>query len=153
MEIILLKDIDKVGDRNDIVKVKDGYGRNYLIPQGLALIANDTNRKNLAARLRSEDKKEAAMLGDYQAIADKIAGKTVKIAARAGASGKLFGAINATQVAEALNAQLGAEVDRKRVVLGEIKELGSYETTVKLHKTILPTFTLEIVGAEGEAEG
>jgi large subunit ribosomal protein L9 len=150
MEIILLQDIDKVGERNEIVKVKDGYGRNYLIPQGMALIANDTNRKNLAARLRSEDKKEAAMMGEYNATAAKVAEKTVTIAARAGASGKLFGSINATQVAEALEAQLGVAVDRKKVLLPEIKEVGEYTTTVKLHKTVMPTFTLVVAAAEAE---
>ncbi len=150
MEIILLKDMDKVGERHEIVKVKDGYGRNFLIPQGIALIANDTNRKNLAARLRSEDKKEAAKMGEYNEMAAKIADKTVTITARAGASGKLFGSVNATQVAEAIEAQLGVAIDRKKVQLSEIKEVGEYATTVKLHKTVLPTFTLAVVA---EKEG
>ncbi|MFM2268505.1 MAG: hypothetical protein RL757_1946 [Bacteroidota bacterium] len=150
MEIILLKDMDKVGERHEIVKVKDGYGRNYLIPQGIALIANDTNRKNLAARLRSEDKKEAAKMGEYNEMAAKVAGKTVTITARAGASGKLFGSVNATQVAEAIEAQLGLAVDRKKVQLSDIKEVGEYATTLKLHKAVMPTFTLAVVA---EKEG
>ncbi len=149
MEIILLQDVNKVGERNEIVKVKDGYGRNYLIPQGLAVIANDTNRKILAARLRSIEKKESAKIGEYQAIADKVNGKTVKIAARAGASGKLFGSVNAASVADAIQTQLGVTVERKKVVIDDAKELGSYTAKLSLHKDVPASFTVEVVAEEG----
>jgi large subunit ribosomal protein L9 len=151
MEIILLQDVDKVGERNEIVKVKDGYGRNYLIPKGLALIANDTNRKILAARLRSIEKKETAKIGEYQAIANKVNGQTVKISARAGASGKLFGSVNAATVAEALQAQLGVTIDRKKIVLDDVKELGAYTAKLNLHKEVPASFSVEVVAEEATA--
>lgn len=148
MEIILLQDVDKVGERNEIVKVKDGYGRNYLIPQGLAVIANDTNRKILAARLRSIEKKESAKIGEYQAVANKVNGQTVKITARAGASGKLFGSVNAATIADALQAQFGVAVERKKIVMDDIKELGSFTAKLNLHKDVPATFSVEVVGEQ-----
>lgn len=148
MEIILLQDVDKVGERNEIVKVKDGYGRNYLIPQGLAVIANDTNRKILAARLRSIEKKESAKIGEYQAIASKVNGQIIKIAARAGASGKLFGSVNAATIAEALQAEFGVTVERKKIVVDDIKELGAYTAKLNLHKDVPAEFSVQVVAEE-----
>jgi large subunit ribosomal protein L9 len=151
MEIILLQDVDKVGERNEIVKVKDGYGRNYLIPKGLALIANDTNRKILAARLRSIEKKESAKIGDYQAVANKVNGQSIKISARAGASGKLFGSVTAATIAEILKSQFGVEIDRKRIIIEDIKELGSYTAKLNLHKDVPASFAVEVVAEEAQA--
>ena len=152
MDIILLKDMDKVGEKHTIVKVKDGYGRNYLIPQGIAMVANDSNRRSLAAIKRSVDKKESAMLGTYEAIADKINGKTLTISAKAGATGKIYGSVGQAQVAAALKEQFGVEVERKKIVIDDVKELGTYTGSVKLHKEVIPTFTLDVVGVAEAAE-
>jgi large subunit ribosomal protein L9 len=148
MDIILLKDVEKVGEQYQTVKVKDGYGRNFLIPKGLALVANDSNRRKYASIIRAMDKKESAKLGDYRAIADKLEGKTVKIIAKAGSSGKLFGSVDNVQIAAAIKEQLGVELERKRVVCEPIKELGTHIVAVVLHKEVSAQVNVEIVSAE-----
>jgi large subunit ribosomal protein L9 len=151
MNIILLKDLDKVGDQYQTVKVKDGYARNYLIPQGIAVVANDSNTRKFAAINRSIDKKESARLGEYQAIAQKLDGKTVKITAKAGTSGKLFGSVDAIQIAAAIKEQLGVEIERKRVVCEPLKEVGTHIAAVVLHKEVSAQVTVEI-SAVGESK-
>jgi len=151
MEIILLKDVNKVGEKNAIVKVKDGYGRNFLIPQGLAIVANDSNRRHLNAIKSTHEKKENALLSTYQEMAAKINGKSLKISTKAGANGKIYGSVGVPQVANALKDQFGLEVDRKKIVVDDIKELGTYTGTLKLHKEVIPTFTIEVVGQEAAA--
>ena len=99
MDIILLQDMDKVGEKHDIVKVKDGYGRNFLIPKGMAVVANDSNRRKYASIVRALDKRETARLGEYKTLAAQLDGKTVTITAKAGSSGKLFGSVDASQIA------------------------------------------------------
>ena len=146
MEIILLKDIDKVGSKHEVVTVKDGYGRNYLIPQGLALIANDTNMRRLNDLRRREQAQEAKMLGHYQEIASKLEGVTLKIGAKAGTSGKIFGSITALQIAGALKDQFGVEVDRRKVVLpDEIKNIGNYTGSLNLHPEVQPPLSFEVI--------
>jgi large subunit ribosomal protein L9 len=152
MDIILLKDVEKVGEQYQTVKVKDGYGRNYLIPKGLALVANDSNRRKYASIIRALDKKESAKLGEYRAIADKLEGKTVKITAKAGSSGKLFGSVDNVQIAAAINEQLGVDVDRKKVVCEPLKELGTHIAAVVLHKEVSAQVNVEIVSAEATVE-
>jgi len=128
MEIILLKDIDKLGDKHDIVNVKPGYGRNYLIPQGLAVNANAANRKKREAILAEEEAKEAARLDEYKAMAEKMEGQILKIGVKAGTSGKIFGSVTSVQIAQALKDQLEIEIERKKIVLPEeVKEVGTYE--------------------------
>jgi large subunit ribosomal protein L9 len=151
MDIILLKDVEKVGEQYQTVKVKDGYGRNFLIPKGLALVANDSNRRKYASIIRAMDKKESAKLGDYRAIADKLEGKTVTIVTKAGSSGKLFGSVDNVQIAAAIKEQLGVELERKRVVCEPIKELGTHVASVVLHKEVSAQVTVEIVSAEAAA--
>ena len=102
MDIILLKDIDKLGDKHSIVTVKPGYGRNYLIPQGVGVIANATNKKKLEALIAEEEAKEAARLEDYRVIAAQLEGQTLKIGVKAGTSGKIFGSVTNVQIAQAL---------------------------------------------------
>jgi large subunit ribosomal protein L9 len=106
MEIILLKDIEKLGDKHDIVKVKPGYGRNYLIPQGLAVNANAVNRKKRDVIIAEEDAKEAARLDEYREMAAKLEGQTLRIAVKAGTSGKIFGSVTSVQIAQALKEHL-----------------------------------------------
>lgn len=146
MEIILLKDIDKVGDKHTIVKVKDGYGRNYLIPQGFALEANKTNRQNLDELQRKEAEEEAQKIGEYQAIADKLKDVLLKIGAKAGQSGKLFGSVTNVQIAQALKEQVDVEVERRKIIISEeIKSLGEYTAQLDLHKNVDVKVRFEVV--------
>ncbi len=146
MEIILLKELDKVGYKHEIVKVKPGYARNYLIPQGLALIANATNRKRLAELRRLEEAKEAKLVGHYQEIADKVKDFVLKIGAKAGATGKIFGSVTNVQIAQALQEQLQVEVERRKIVIeDEVKELGSYSAKLKLHPEVEAVAAFEVI--------
>ena len=127
MDIILLKDVDNVGDKHAIVKVKDGYGRNYLIPKGLAIVANATNRNILANLVAQEDAREAKRLDEYRVIADKLKGITLRIGAKSGTSGKIFGSVTNVQIAKALKDQAEVELERRKILLDdEIKNLGMY---------------------------
>ena len=146
MEIILLKDIDKLGYKHDVVTVKNGYGRNYLIPQQLGVIANAVNKKKLDVILEEIEAKEAAKLDDYKAIAEKLGGQTLKIGVKAGTSGKIFGSVTNLQVANALSEQFGTEIERKKIVLDEnIKEVGTYEVTLNLHKEVTSSMNIELI--------
>ncbi len=146
MEIILLKDVDKVGAKHELVTVKNGYGRNYLIPQGLAIIANKTNRGRLADLRRRETAMQNKQLGHYQEIAGKIEGKTLKIGAKAGTSGKIFGSVTSIQLANALQEQLSVDIDRKLIELpDEVKNLGEYEAILNLHPEVKPKIKFEVV--------
>ncbi|MCB0638031.1 MAG: 50S ribosomal protein L9 [Lewinella sp.] len=146
MDIILLSDVEHVGYKHDVVTVKDGYGRNYLIPQGMAIIANATNMARLDEMKRREDALEAKRLGEYQAIADKLADKVLKIGAKAGTSGKIFGSVTAIQVIAALKDQFDVDIDRRKVELPEeVKELGAYVMKLNLHKEVQPDLHFEVV--------
>lgn len=146
MELILLKDIEKLGDRHDIVKVKPGYGRNYLIPQGLAINANAVNRKKLDVIIAEEEAKEAARLGEYKELVNTLEGKTLQIAVKAGTSGKIFGSVTSVQIAAALKDQLGLDVERKKIVLPEeIKEMGTYTATINFHKEVQGKIPFDLI--------
>ncbi len=146
MDIILLKDMDKLGDKHSVVSVKPGYGRNYLIPQGVGVVANANNRKKLDNLIAEEEAKEAARLEDYRAIAQQMEGKTLKIGVKAGTSGKIFGSVTNVQVAQALKEQLGLDVERKKIVLPEeVKDLGTYQANVNLHKEVTTKIEFELV--------
>lgn len=146
MEIILLKDVEKLGYKHDVVTVKNGYGRNYLIPQGMAVIANATNKEKLEKILAEIEAKEAAKIDDYKALAEKLDGQSIKIGVKAGASGKIFGSVTNLQVANALVEQYEAEVERKKIILDEnIKEVGTYEVVLQLHKEVTANMSIELV--------
>lgn len=146
MDVILLKDIDKLGYKHDIVTVKNGFGRNYLIPQGVAVIANPTNKKKLETILAEEDAKEAARLEEYKEIAEKLSDVTLKIGVKAGTSGKIFGSVTNVQIAQALLEQHEIDIARKKVVLPEeIKEVGKYTATLNLHKEVTANVDFELV--------
>ena len=152
MQIILLQDVEKVGNAHDVVTVKDGYGRNYLIPKALALVANKTNLANLKEILRQQENRENKMLGTYQEMAAKAGAVTLRILSKAGASGKLFGSIQANHIVDALKTQTGVEIDRKKVIMPEeVKELGEYAATLNLHKQVQAVVKFEIVAEEGAA--
>ena len=146
MEIILLKDIEKVGNKLDIVTVKNGYGRNYLIPQGLAMIANKNNRAKIDEIKAKEAAAAEAKLGEAQGIAAKLQAATLTVGAKAGESGKIFGSVNNIQIAQAIQEQLGIELDRRIISIpDEVKELGSYVAKVALHKELVADVKFDVV--------
>lgn len=146
MEVILLKDMDKVGGKHDIVKVKDGYGRNFLIPNGLAMVANASNRKQLGEIVKQEDARESKRLDEYKAIADSLKGIVLKIGAKAGSNGKIFGSVTSVQIANALKEQANVELERKKIVLEEeVKTLGEYHVRLNLHKDLQTQVKFEVI--------
>ena len=135
MKIILKKEVANLGEAGDVVEVKTGYALNYLVPQGYAAIGTPSALKQHAETLRQRAHKEAKLVADAQAVAAKIEAVAVKIAAKVGENGKLYGAVTAAQVADAL-AAAGIEVEKKNVTVPEIKELGEYEAKVKCYKGV-----------------
>jgi large subunit ribosomal protein L9 len=145
MEVILKQDVAGLGYKNDVVKVRPGYGRNFLIPRGFALIANDSNKELIAENTRQAAHKAAKIKADAEELARKIGELTITIGTKAGESGKIFGAVTGTQIADALKAK-GFEVDRKKVVFKEnVKELGDYAVTLDLHKEVKHEIRLKVV--------
>ena len=145
MEVILIQDVANLGYKNDIVKVKDGYGRNYLIPNKMAVIANDSNRKQLAENLKQQAHKMAKLLADAQALAEKLANTVITISAKANEDGNIFGTITTVQVSEALAAQ-GIEVDKKIITIDEaVKTLGEATATAKLQRDVKAEIKLNVV--------
>ncbi len=149
MYVILVQDVDNLGYKNDIVKVRDGYGRNYLIPNRLAIIANDSNRKQLAENLKQQARKLAQLKDNAVALAQKLETLLLTIPMKANESGKIFGAVTAQQVADALQA-LEITVDKKVIVVPEAKEVGEYEAVAKLHKEVKAPIKFKVVPAEAE---
>ncbi len=147
MEIILKHDVEKLGYKDDMVTVKPGYARNFLIPQGLAVVATPTQKKIHAENLKQRAHKETKIREEAEALAKKLTEQVIKIGAKAGENGKIFGSVNTIQLADALEAQ-GFKVDRKRISIKNepIKEVGSYQADVVLHKDIVQTINFEVVG-------
>lgn len=146
MDIILLQDMDKVGDKFTVVNVKNGYGRNYLIPKGLAIIANDTNLSRLADLKSRESAMEEKMLSTYEEIATALKGKTLKIGVKAGTSGKIFGSVTTLQFVQELKKQFNVELDKKKIVLPEeVKEVGTYNAVLNLHSKVQPELAFELI--------
>ena len=145
MEVILLKNIITLGDKHDVITVKNGYGRNYLIPKGLAVIANKPNmtkRDELVAKEKAEEDKR---VGEFQEILTGLEGKTIKLGVKAGTSGKIFGSITNIQVANALKEQFDLEIPRKKIEVDDIKELGSYTAKLNLHEQVSGDINIELV--------
>lgn len=146
MEIILLKDVDKLGNKFDVVKVKNGFGRNYLIPQKMGIIANDTNRKRLNELVKRSDNAEAKKVDLYKSFVTKLEGAVIKIGTKAGTSGKIFGSVTNVQIIAALNEQQGVEIERRKVVLKQdIKQVGMHKATINFTKDISTEIDLEII--------
>ena len=136
MELILKEDLKGLGFKNDIVTVKPGYGRNFLIPQGIAVMADKSNRKVVAENVRQAAHKADKIKNDAQAIADQIGDMTLEIPARVGDSGKIFGAVTTLQISEALKNK-GIDVDRKKISFdSEVKNAGEYTASIILHKEV-----------------
>ena len=148
MEVILKKDFKGLGHKNDTVKVKAGYGRNYLIPQGFAVVANEVNKKIALENIRQAAHKVAKLKEEAEALATQLDQLTMVITAKAGARGKIFGAVTPLQLADALKAQ-GILVDRKAISFAKpVKELGAHEATLTLHKEVTHTLKFKVVAAE-----
>jgi large subunit ribosomal protein L9 len=147
MDIILLKDIDTLGERHEIVSVKPGYARNYLIPSKMALVANTTNKAKLEKLRTDEAAHEAERIADYRVLAAKLEGQVLRIGAKAGTTGKIFGSVTNVQIMQALKDQTGIEVIRKKIDLPEeVKVLGSYTATVNFHPEVHALIQFEVVG-------
>ena len=146
MEIILLQDVNKLGQKDDIVHVKDGYGSNYLIPKGLAIAATQSAKKMHAENLRQRAHKEEKIKASAQEIASKLADIKLVVGAKTSSSGKIFGSVNTIQIAEALKDK-GFDIDRKSITLPEdqIKEIGNYNAVVKLHREVKVEIQFEII--------
>ena len=137
-------DVKGVGYKNDIVSVKPGYGRNYLIPQGFAIIASESNKKMIAENVRQAAHKAEKIKNDAEEIASKLGDLKLEIRTKAGESGKIFGAITALQVADALKEK-GFDIDRKKISLGSIKELGEHSAVIDLHKAVHHEITISVI--------
>ncbi|MCB9224013.1 MAG: 50S ribosomal protein L9 [Crocinitomicaceae bacterium] len=146
MEVILKKNVDKLGYKDDIVSVKPGYGRNFLIPQGYAVLATDSAKKMHSENMRQKSHKENKIKEEAEAIASKLEGLTVKVKAKVGDNDKIFGSITTIALSDALKAE-GIEVDRKslKIMNEPVKELGTYDATANLHKEVAKDFKFEVV--------
>lgn len=151
MEIILKEDIIGLGFKNDIVNVKSGYGRNYLIPQGKAVIASESAKKVLAENLKQQAHKLAAQKAEAEKKGEALKDVALTIAAKVSATGALYGSVNAAIVAEEL-AKKGHEVDRKIIVLHDIKKVGDYVATVHFHKEVIVEIPVTVVPENAVAE-
>lgn len=147
MEIILKRDVEKLGYKDDLITVKPGFARNFLIPQGMAITATPSEKKILAENLKQRAHKETKVKDEAEKIAASLAKKTFKIGAKVGENGKIFGSVNTIQLADAIEAA-GFTVERKRIVIKNepIKEVGKYEAEITLHKEISQTIEFEVVG-------
>ncbi len=151
MEIILLKDVEHVGLANALVSVKAGYARNYLIPQGSAIVANKANKNSLMQQIKQQEERAAQMLNEAKDLATKMGGATLKIAAKAGTSGKIFGSVTNVQIAAALKLTFSIDVDRKNIKIPEeVKMLGTYTANVYLHRDVLAPVKFEVYDDKGE---
>lgn len=131
MEIILIQDVDNLGATNELVKVKNGYARNYLFPRQLAIESSPGNRKQLEEKLKQVAKKEAKMLAEINSVIAKLKEAPLKLGAKTGTSGKIFGSVTSLQLSRAIREQKGYEIDRKKInIVDEVKEVGSYKATI-----------------------
>ena len=147
MEVILKKNVDNLGYANEIVEVKPGYGRNFLIPQGYAVLATAAAKKMHAESMKQKAHKESKIRAEAEELGKKLEGASVKIVTKAGEKGKIFGSVNTIQISEALNGE-GLYIDRKsiKIVNEPIREVGTYEAIANLHKDVKTTFTFEVIG-------
>ncbi|TCI84370.1 50S ribosomal protein L9 [Tenacibaculum sp. M341] len=146
MELILKQDVENLGFKDDVVTVKNGYGRNYLIPQGYAVLATSSAKKVLAENLKQRAFKEAKLVEDANKVLETVKGYELKIASKVGTGDKLFGSVNNADVAVAL-AKQGTEIDKKyiKVTGGNVKRLGKYNASVRLHRTVVADIVFEVV--------
>ena len=147
MDIILIQDVDNLGAANEVVKVRNGYARNFLIPRKVALEANPSNLKQLAEKMKQVRKKEEKMLAELNIVINKLQESPLKIGAKTGTSGKIFGSVTPLQISRAIREQKGYEIDRKKItIVDEIKELGTYKTTIDFGNGKSVEMDFEVVG-------
>ena len=144
MEIILKEDVIGLGYKHDIVNVKSGYGRNYLIPSGKGVIASESAKKALAEELKQKAKKLEKIKNDAQSVADKLAGVALTIAAKVSAQGTIYGSVNAVMIADELS-KLGFDIDRKLITIKDVKTVGDHKATVRLHKEVSVEIPVTVV--------
>lgn len=146
MEIILLQDVARLGSKDDVVSVKNGYGRNFLIPQKLAVIATESAKKVLAENTKQRAHKEAKLKDLSLSVAERLKTLQLVIGAKTSTTGKIFGSVNTIMLAEAINSK-GFEIDRKQIMIAEdsVKEIGSYTAKIKLHKEVIIELPFEVV--------
>ena len=147
MEVILLQDMPGLGHKDQIIRVKNGYANNYLIPKGIAILATPSAKKQLEEKLRQQARKEQKLRDAAQQLREKIEAKTYTIKVKAGEKGKIYGSVSNIQLAEAL-AENGIEIDRKQIEVDHIRKIGSFEAKVHLFKDIFATMKFEVVPEE-----
>lgn len=147
MQVILIENVEGLGKTNDMVTVKGGYGRNYLLPRKMALMANDSNRKIANEILAQANRREEKVLSQYQGLVDKINTEAIKVGAKVGTTGKIFGSVTNVQLAEAIKKATGEEVDRRKITIKseEVKQLGEYEAQLVLHPKVKVDFNFEVI--------
>jgi large subunit ribosomal protein L9 len=149
MQVVLIQDVDNLGAANELVTVKNGYARNYLIPKKFAIEANPSNLKQLNERLKLKAKKEAALLAEINKVTADLKTSPVKLTAKTGTSGKIFGSITSLQIARAIREQKGYEIDRKRISIPEeVKELGVYKASIDFGNGNVTEMDFEVVSEE-----
>ena len=144
MEIILLTDIANLGHKDDIVNVKQGYGRNYLIPQGYAILATPSARKVVAENLKQRAHKEAKLRAEAEELAAQLAEVKLTIGAKTSSTGKIFGSVNSIMISESLKEK-GFDIDRKKIMLKDVKEVGTYTALIKLHREVKVDVEFEVI--------
>ena len=147
MQVILIQDVDNLGGRNELVTVKNGYARNYLIPQKFAVEANPSNLKQLQERQKVAKKKEDKMLAEINNVIGKLKESAVKLTAKTGTSGRIFGSVTSLQIARAIRDQKGYEIDRKRIsITDDVKELGTHKASIDFGNGNVTEIDFEVVG-------
>lgn len=147
MQVILIQDVDNLGGSTELVTVKNGYARNYLIPQKFAIEATPSNLKQLEEKLKVKAKKEAAMLAEINKVISVLKESSLKVGAKTGTSGKIFGSVTSLQIARAIRDQKGYEIDRKRIsIVDEVKELGTYKASIDFGNGNTTEVEFEVIG-------
>lgn len=146
MQVILIQDVDNLGAANELVTVKNGYARNYLIPQKYAIEANPSNIKQLNEKLKVKAKKEAAMLAEIHKVTEVLKAAAIRLTAKTGTTGRIFGNVTSLQISRAIREQKGYDIDRKRIsILDEVKELGTYKASVDFGNGSVTEIEFEVV--------
>ena len=147
MNIILIKDVDNLGAAHEMVEVKPGYARNYLIPQKFAIEASESNRKVMEERRKQLQKKEDKLMAQVASVTEVLKSSPIKVGAKIGISGKIFGSVTAIQLARAIREQKGYEIDRRRIsIIGEVKEAGTHKASIDFGKENVVEIDFEVVG-------
>jgi len=146
MDVILKQDVDKLGQENELVKVRPGYARNFLLPRGLAVVVTEGSRKQLAEREKQAGRREEQLLKQLSSVQDKLKNTTLRIGAKSGTSGKIFGSVTTHMISDAIKKQLNIVIDRKKVTLPEdVSNLGTYTAHINLHKDVAVDVAFEVV--------